>query len=516
MVNKCALFSVLSAVVPEDHEKGGIGMKKRILALLLASFVMVSTMEYCHVDAYAVETAMTAAEWAYLFELGSAAAGVTYGSSAEASAFEDEWAGYISTQDGVTKYPGLDEKYKEKNSVYLDEIDEYGEKFSTKMLRSIVDFLKSDDVSSGYGTGNFLFQHSFTLKILDILGLSGESYLLDTVSEYLGVSVYSGMPSGSVILRYPVGYNTLLSQYDTYIITVREYSLYGTVVDGARFGIVGNVEITENKGLSFSYTAYNNPFSNNTISSGGTTGLSTYDSSLVAIYFSPGVTFTFPTGSGLADYIVEDSLFDFVFADSFPDVQAKSISVVPSLSDIFTIPTTAEERESTLAKVREADTTEALVKALADAGVVTGLVDVYPGTDIDVDTETYPWLGSIVELLTKIWTAIQAIPASIAVAIENVVVGQDSGNYKISDIVTDKFPFCIPFDLIHCFQVVQANPVAPVWKIPFVIDNQYIKYNQEITIDLTDWERPAVVIRYFILLIYIAGLVYATRYVIKG
>jgi len=156
---------------------------------------------------------------------------------------------------------------------------------------------------------------------------------------------------------------------------------------------------------------------------------------------------------------------------------------------------------------------------LAAVDALTGnIIEGDAEADLDIDNEggIFSWLSNIIEWLKKIWNAILAIPASIASAIENVVVGQDDGNYKISNIVTDKFPFCIPFDLIHCFQVVQATPISPVWKIPFVIDNQYIQYNHEITIDFTDWERPVVVIRYFILLIYIAGLVYATRYVIKG
>lgn len=126
------------------------------------------------------------------------------------------------------------------------------------------------------------------------------------------------------------------------------------------------------------------------------------------------------------------------------------------------------------------------------------------------------WVSSIPDALANIWEGVQALPQSIARALEDVVVGEDDGTYTITESVTGKFPFCVPFDLVGCFRVFQAQAAPPVWRIPFVVDNSFIQIREEIVIDLSDWERPAAVIRFFVLVMFIFGLAYVTRYVVKG
>lgn len=86
------------------------------------------------------------------------------------------------------------------------------------------------------------------------------------------------------------------------------------------------------------------------------------------------------------------------------------------------------------------------------------------------------------------------------------------------------FPFCIPFDLIHLFEVFDAEPEAPVFTIPIElkVDNPFtgksiVDYEDSIKIDLSDYEQPIKVIRIFEVIFFLIGLMLITRsHMIKG
>lgn len=86
------------------------------------------------------------------------------------------------------------------------------------------------------------------------------------------------------------------------------------------------------------------------------------------------------------------------------------------------------------------------------------------------------------------------------------------------------FPFCIPFDLIHLFEVFDAEPEAPVFTIPIElkVDNPFtgksiVDYEDTIKIDLSDYEQPIKVIRIFEVIFFLIGLMLITRsHMIKG
>lgn len=90
--------------------------------------------------------------------------------------------------------------------------------------------------------------------------------------------------------------------------------------------------------------------------------------------------------------------------------------------------------------------------------------------------------------------------------------------------LTKVFPFCIPFDLIHLFEVLDAEPKAPVFKIPIElkVDNPFtgksiVDYEDTIKIDLSDYEQPIKVIRIFEVIFFLIGLMLITRsHMIKG
>lgn len=76
------------------------------------------------------------------------------------------------------------------------------------------------------------------------------------------------------------------------------------------------------------------------------------------------------------------------------------------------------------------------------------------------------------------------------------------------------FPFCIPFDLVDCFKLFNAEPVTPRVEIP--VHFGIINYDHTFVIDLKDFNSVAVVCRSAFLIIYMAGLILATRALIKG
>lgn len=86
------------------------------------------------------------------------------------------------------------------------------------------------------------------------------------------------------------------------------------------------------------------------------------------------------------------------------------------------------------------------------------------------------------------------------------------------------FPFCIPFDLVHLFEVFDAEPEAPVFTIPIElkVDNPFtgksiVDYEDSIKIDLSDYEQPIKVIRIFEVIFFLIGLMLITRsHMIKG
>lgn len=75
------------------------------------------------------------------------------------------------------------------------------------------------------------------------------------------------------------------------------------------------------------------------------------------------------------------------------------------------------------------------------------------------------------------------------------------------------FPFCIPFDIVDCFKLFNAEPETPRIEIPIhfgVIEKDYT-----FVIDLKDFDNVALLLRSSTLILFIVGLGFATRNVIK-
>lgn len=76
------------------------------------------------------------------------------------------------------------------------------------------------------------------------------------------------------------------------------------------------------------------------------------------------------------------------------------------------------------------------------------------------------------------------------------------------------FPFCIPFDLIHLLNALDAEPQAPRFEFPLKIPAYGVDYT--FVIDLSDFNTVASIFRTFETLLFILGLILLTRHLIRG
>ena len=157
------------------------------------------------------------------------------------------------------------------------------------------------------------------------------------------------------------------------------------------------------------------------------------------------------------------------------------------------------------------DGVRADVKTLTDT-----LLDVYPA----LDTMT----GTITDTGTKVGSKVDALPAAITDTMADAITtdmtkAQTSKDWAMSSPLYDRFPFSIPWDVAGCFNLLVADPIKPIWRIPFKVDLGFYKFDdQEVVIDLSgdEWAGPVKVVRAFILIAFIAGLAIITRGLIKG
>lgn len=85
---------------------------------------------------------------------------------------------------------------------------------------------------------------------------------------------------------------------------------------------------------------------------------------------------------------------------------------------------------------------------------------------------------------------------------------------QLGGVITDVFPFCIPFDLIYVVRTFKAEPKIPHFEIPIVFEPLGLNYIW--VIDFARFEPFAKVFRWFALLSYITSLILVTRKLIKG
>lgn len=90
----------------------------------------------------------------------------------------------------------------------------------------------------------------------------------------------------------------------------------------------------------------------------------------------------------------------------------------------------------------------------------------------------------------------------------------DLKKYEVDSGIINKFPFCIPFDLVKVIKKMDSTSTAPRFEFPFKFERLGI--NETIVLDLSQFEKVAVIVRWFVLISYLLLLIYATRSLIKG
>ena len=95
----------------------------------------------------------------------------------------------------------------------------------------------------------------------------------------------------------------------------------------------------------------------------------------------------------------------------------------------------------------------------------------------------------------------------------NPDTGEDTDNNTFTADLKELFPFCIPFDIVDCFRLFNAEPETPRVKFPIhfgIVDKDYT-----FDIDLKDFNDVAGVCRTSFLILFMVGLGFATSRVIK-
>lgn len=101
------------------------------------------------------------------------------------------------------------------------------------------------------------------------------------------------------------------------------------------------------------------------------------------------------------------------------------------------------------------------------------------------------------------------------------VISIQSGEFYPSQIdITEFFPFCIPFDIAYCVNKFHVSVgSAPIIHIPIVYPTTLqgtLGESYDVVIDFNEYIVLRNIIRYFILLLFIIGLMQITRNLIRG
>lgn len=79
-------------------------------------------------------------------------------------------------------------------------------------------------------------------------------------------------------------------------------------------------------------------------------------------------------------------------------------------------------------------------------------------------------------------------------------------------VITDKFPFSLPFDVYHLFNIFSAEPHAPHFVVPLTSEKYGI--SQNIDIDMSQYDWIAEIVRWLIYIIFLVGLALKTNQLI--
>lgn len=92
---------------------------------------------------------------------------------------------------------------------------------------------------------------------------------------------------------------------------------------------------------------------------------------------------------------------------------------------------------------------------------------------------------------------------------------EEKGSFLLPESIKKKFPFCIPFDLIDAFTVLKSDTrQAP--RVKWRLQSEKYDIDYTFDIDLSVYDEQAELLRTLELLLFIVGLILATRSLIRG
>ena len=224
--------------------------------------------------------------------------------------------------------------------------------------------------------------------------------------------------------------------------------------------------------------------------------------------------------SGVPEYTKLDTYFHPKY---HPAINAERVSpVVNNIPysnigvDISALTAAIERLQQSMAETQEA------ILDLTD--VYNALTDTAEGTGEDEETAKVPYVPSLEwlkQILRDLGLTLDEIKAITEGAADNV--DNPSGSIKLEESdfdaptlpdLKDKFPFCVPFDLIGIISALNAEPEAPKFVIPLQFDK--INFRYDIEIDFAPFERVAEVCRWTCIFSFLVFLALVTRKIIQA
>ena len=193
---------------------------------------------------------------------------------------------------------------------------------------------------------------------------------------------------------------------------------------------------------------------------------------------------------------------------TFPAPSPWILTAAGCIADVLTMPANAESGAEKLG----------LIKDVYPAGTIEDVQEAVKAGGIAIDHVTdVPSTGDVT--LSDILSHVISLPSSIAKAIADIFTLTEEDAQEqltVPEIISRKFPFCIPFDFAYLISTLAADPVAPRYVIPFHFDYDQWSFSYDFVIDLSSWEPLAVMIRLLMDILFCASLMLGTRALIRG
>lgn len=155
------------------------------------------------------------------------------------------------------------------------------------------------------------------------------------------------------------------------------------------------------------------------------------------------------------------------------------------------------------------DTGGGLLKKLYDtvkdgfADVVKQLKSIKRWTALDTVIDGAGVITDIISFVTDLLN-----PDKAADAVAEFVANGADALVGVKDLVTGKFPFCIPTDILALMQTLAHEPETPVFEIPFVLERYGI--DEKVVIDLKDFQIISDISRTFLTILWCCTLMNVT------